>query len=102
MTAEDGKPQTYITKKQNNFLKLNNSPITNVLISIVNVFDISDFLISSGAFNDLNSSFEATTTLTYGSIITISSKIEFHTIMGISTRGKPDIIPTWSFEKNRY
>ena len=27
--AEDGKPQTYITKnKQNNFLKLNNSPIT--------------------------------------------------------------------------
>jgi hypothetical protein len=47
--------------------------------------------------------FEAMPTLRYRSISMISSKTEFHAIMGVSTRSKPDNVSPWSFEKkNRF
>jgi hypothetical protein len=47
---------------------------------------------SSRVFSDLKRAFEATPTLRYMSIIIITSKTEFHAVMDLSTRSKPDII----------
>jgi MinD superfamily P-loop ATPase len=52
-------------------------------------------------FNDLKRAFETTSTLTYKFTIIITYKTEFHAVVAVSRRSKPDIItpPPWNFEK---